>query len=420
MTEQERTALFSQDHVKSWLNEIRSAIRERRALQNVGLTIPEEFIGFLRENIENYSKLMKYVNVKKLGGDGRIVIMGGVPEAIWTECCANINELELQFNDDEFGCWKIAGFYPVCNANLEDSDLDLANEILTALSQGLGLGVDKAIVYGTGIRMPQGIVTRLVQTSKPAGYSTTAREWVDLHTSNVKVINSASMTPAELFKEIVLASGAAKSNYARNGLVWVMNETTKTRLMADTISVDANGKIVTGVADTMPVLGGAIETLNFMPDYVIVGGYFECYTLAERAGKKFATSEHVRFLADQTVFKGTARYDGHPVIAEAFVVLSLLNTAISADAVSFDPDVANTGQGIILEKTVMTVKATKTAKVNAITVPAGQPLTFTSSDTSKATVAADGTVTGVAAGNATIIVASGNAVAAVALTVTAA
>ena len=110
--------------------------------------------------------------------------------------------------------------------------------------------------------------------------------------------------------------------------------------MAETISVDANGKIVTGVSDVMPVVGGAIEVLNFIPDNVIIGGYFDLYTLAERAGAKFATSEHVRFLQDQTVMKGTARYDGQPVIAEGFVAIGLNGTTPNA-TMSFAADEAN-------------------------------------------------------------------------------
>ena len=90
----------------------------------------------------------------------------------------------------------------------------------------------------------------------------------------------------------------------------------------------------------MPVIGGDIVVLNFVPDNVIIGGYFDLYTLAERAGEKFATSEHVRFLQDQTVMKGTARYDGTPVIAEGFVAIGLNNVTPNA-SMTFAPDEAN-------------------------------------------------------------------------------
>ena len=110
--------------------------------------------------------------------------------------------------------------------------------------------------------------------------------------------------------------------------------------MAATVATDANGNIVSGVADRMPVVGGVIEVLPFIPDNVIIGGYFDLYLLAERAGTKFATSEHVRFLQDQTVMKGTARYDGKPSIAEGFVAIGINGTTPNA-TMAFAADSGN-------------------------------------------------------------------------------
>lgn len=332
--------LVTRDDVKAYLGEVRTAIKEKRALTNVGLTIPEVMLGLIRENIINYSKLYKHVNVRRVSGDGHQVIMGTIPEAVWTDCCANLNELSLSFADVEVDCWKVGGYFAVCNATLEDSDVDLASELLTAIGAGIGLALDKAILYGTGTRMPLGIVTRLVQTEAPAGYPATARPWADLHTTNVKSI-AASNTGTKLFQAFVTDSGAAKGKYSRGGKVWCMNETTYTKLVSEAMAIDAGGAIVSGVNGAMPVIGGTIEVLDFIPDNVIVGGYFDLYLLAERSGQKFATSEHVRFLNDQTVMKGTARYDGKPSIAEGFVAIGIAGTTPNA-TMSFAADTANT------------------------------------------------------------------------------
>lgn len=337
MNSQERDAFFAREDVGAFLGEVRSCVKEKRALTNVGLTIPEVMLGLLRENIIEYSKLYKHVNVKAINGEGRMVVMGTIPEAVWTDCCANLNELDLAFNDVEVDCWKVGGYFAVCNANLEDSDIVLATELLTAIGQAIGIALDKAILYGTGTRMPLGIVTRLAQTAAPADYPATARAWDDLHTTN---IISTDETGADLFKDIVLATGAAKGKYSRGEKVFVMNEATYTALIAEAMVIDANGAIISGVNGTMPVVGGVIEVLDFVPNNVIIGGYFDLYLLAERAGQKFATSEHVRFLQDQTVFKGTARYDGQPAIAEGFVAIGINGTTPTA-AMTFAPDTAN-------------------------------------------------------------------------------
>lgn len=330
---------IKRESVQTFLAECRTAMKEKRALTNVGLTIPPEFLGILRENLQNYSKLYRHVNVRRIGGEGRLVVMGTVPEAVWTECCANLNELDIGFNDVEVDCNKVAGYFAVCNAVLEDSDINLASEMIAALGQALGLALDKAILYGTGTKMPLGVVTRLAQTQAPAGYPATARPWVDLHTSNIMSI-AATVKDAALWKQIILDSGAMKGAYARGEKVFVMNETTYTKLIANAMAVDGSGAIVSGVNGRMPVIGGIIEVLNFVPDNVIIGGYFELYLLAERAGIQINNSEHVRFLADETVYKGTARYDGQPVIAEAFAVIGIDGTTPDA-TMTFASDTAN-------------------------------------------------------------------------------
>ena len=77
-----------------------------------------------------------------------------------------------------------------------------------------------------------------------------------------------------------------------------------------------------------------------MQDYEIIGGFGGNYLMAERAGVEFASSTEVRFLQDQTVFKGTARYDGKPAIAEAFVVFGI-NGTTATTSMAFAQDKAN-------------------------------------------------------------------------------
>ena len=266
--------------------------------------------------------------------------MGTIPGAVWTEMCANRNELDMSVYEAEVDGYKVGGFIPVCNANLEDSEIDLAAEIITALGAAIGKALDKAILYGTGVKMPLGVLTRLAQTSKPANAPAAGRPWVDLHTSNINTISS-SLKGLELYQRTMLDSANAKGKYSRGEKVWVMNEATYTKLKAAMLAVNAAGAVASGIEGTLPVIGGIVEVLEFMPDDTIIGGYFDLYLLAERAGTRISQSEHYRFLADQTIFKGTARYDGLPVIAEAFVALGLNGSAPTASDVSFVPDTAN-------------------------------------------------------------------------------
>ena len=335
-----RNAIFEREDVKGFLGEVRTAIQEKRAITGGGLLVPEVFLGLIRENIMEYSKLYKHVNVRVVGGNGREVVMGTIPEAVWTDCCGNINELSLTFNDAEVGCWKVGGYFDICNATIQDSAIDLASEILTVLGQAIGIALDKAIIFGLGTRMPQGFFTRIAQTASPADYPSSARTWVDLHTTNIASI-ATTVTGVDIFREFVIKAAAAKGKYSRGEKVWVMNELTYAKLMAAAMSADLYGQLVTGIDGRMPVVGGVVEILPFIPDNMVFGGYLDLYLLAERDGTRLEQSEHVHFLNDKTVFKGTARYDGLPVIAEGFVAIGLSGVTPSAATITFAADSAN-------------------------------------------------------------------------------
>ena len=335
---QARDAFFKREDVKEFLLRVRELGGQKRAINGSELLIPTVVLDLIRENIENYSKLYKHVNVRRVPGKARQTVMGTIPEAVWTEMCAKLNELNLSFTGVEVDGYKVGGYIAVCNAILEDSDISLATEIISVLGQAIGLALDKAILYGDGVKKPVGILTRLAQTADPGNEKSTI-PWVNLSASNVLAISGK--TDAALFKALVEASGAAKGKYSRGSKFWAMNETTHTKLVANSLTINAAGAITAGQMGTMPVIGGAIEVLSFIPDDVIIGGYGDLYLLAERAGAAIAQSEHVRFIEDQTVFKGTARYDGVPVIAEGFVAIGIGGTKPAADAVTFAEDTAN-------------------------------------------------------------------------------
>ena len=339
MNVQERDAFLAREDVKGFLQRVHEMRTEKRSITGAELGIPTVVLGLIRENIENYSKLKKHVTVRNVKGKGRILVSGPIPEAVWTEMCATLNELDLSYTQVELDGFKVGGIFYVCNALMEDTDIALATEIINALGQAIGLALDKAILFGTGRKMPTGIVTRLTQTEDPGTTTKGARPWENLSAKNVKSIPTA--TGLELFQNLVTATGAAKSKYSAGSKFWAMNEETYSKLLVAAMSINASGAIVSGMQRTMPIIGGDIEILNFMPENVIAGGYGDGYVLLDRADASFATSEHYRFPEEQTAFRGSARYDGIPAIPEAFVALALDGGTVSASAVTFAEDKAN-------------------------------------------------------------------------------
>ncbi|MGP1567940.1 MAG: phage major capsid protein [Peptoanaerobacter stomatis] len=337
--------LVQRDDVKDLLTQVRSLIsRKDKSIVGAELTIPTVMIGLIRDEIHRYSKLINRVYKKPTSGKARALIAGAVPEGVWMEACGTLNELALQFHMTEVDGYKIGGFMAICNATLEDSDIDLANEIIDALGQAIGYALDKGILYGTGKKMATGIVTRLHQASKPDTWITTDRPWINLSTTNVKQYDPAGANTAEgFFSDIIGIASAAKPNYIPDSQkTWVMNSNTATIFLQKSIAFNAAGALVASAQKTMPIIGGDIIILEFVPDGDVIGGYFKGYLLAERKGISLGESKEVRFIQDQTVFKGTARYDGTPIIGEAFVHFNIKNVA-PTKTVTFAPDTANPG-----------------------------------------------------------------------------
>lgn len=337
-----RTQIENNAEVKEFAQRMREMKGNTRALSGAELNIPVVLLDIVAENMYRYSKLMNCVRVRNVAGESRQTIVGTVPEAVWTEMCASINEMSFTFNQVTLDGYKVAGFIPVCNSVLEDtSDIDLAAAIVEMISEAIGLAKDKAILYGKGSasKMPLGIVTRLAQTTKPSDYPANAPAWVDLSTSNVISVDN-TLTGAEFWAALTEAAANTFTEYARGDMFWAMNSKTYAMLKAKVITFTATGDVVANVLDVLPVVTGNIQILEFMPDGDIVGGYGDLYLWAQRAGMTIEQSREVQFLQDNTVFKGKERADGMPIIADAFVAMNI-NGGTVTTAMTFAEDTAN-------------------------------------------------------------------------------
>lgn len=329
MTHEERSAFVAREDVKAFIEQTRAMMqgKEKRDITGGDYLIPSVVLDLIRANVEDYSKLISKVNLQKVPGKARQTIMGLIPEAVWTEQCGKLNELAFSFSQVEVDGFKVGGFVAVCNALAEDADINLLGELVSGIGQAIGYALDKAILYGTGVKMPTGVFKAI---DADAAVKATN---VIKHAGTVKVV--------DLFKAILADTKVINKKYGKAGLTWVMASSTYTDLQVEAMGINAAGAIVSGMSTTMPVVGGEVILLDFIPAGTIFVGCFDNYLLAERAGASIKQSEEVRFIEDQTVIKGTARYDGKPVITAAFAVIGIGGANPALSDVTFAPDTAN-------------------------------------------------------------------------------
>lgn len=330
--------MCTREDVKAFL----SGVRNARGITNANLTIPTVMLPTLRDGVVRNSQLYGLINVRQIRGEGKQNIVPGAPEAVWTDTLGKLNELSFSFNQVKVDGSKVAGYIPIGNPTLEDSDENLASLILDMLGQSIGYALDKAIVYGTGTNMPVGIVTRLAAAASPTWWGTNEPTFTNISTTHIGKLSAASVTGAALYKELITILGTATNKYSGGSgeKFWVMSDATWMKLQTELLSFNAAGSVVTGASMVMPVLGGKVILRDFIPVNNIVGGYGNQYLLGERAGISLRQSEHVKFIEDNTVFAATARYDGRPVAGEGFAAFSISTTAVTT-SVTFATDSAN-------------------------------------------------------------------------------
>lgn len=341
MTYAQRDAFFAREDVTEFLTRTREMLGQQRAVSGAALGIPEVMLDIIRDNINRYSKLIGYTRLRQVRGKARQNVVGTVPEAVWTEMIGTLNELTVSISQIETDGYKVGGYVFVSNCYLEDDDnIGLATEILDQLGQAIGYALDKAILFGTGTKMPVGIATRLAAAEQPAWWGTNQGTFTALATTNVIKANSAAKNGEEFYADLITALGAADPKYSNGTPVWVCNHKTHVALQCKALAFDGAAALTAGVTSEMPIIGGKIVELDFVPDNEIIGGYMDLYLLAEREGTTLEQSREVKFIEDQTAFKATARYDGKPVRGEAFVVVRYDNVA-PVTSVTFATDSAN-------------------------------------------------------------------------------
>lgn len=351
LTYAERDALIAKDTTRDFLQRFRALREQQNSATGAELGIPTEFIQILRDLTYQNSKLWPYVHSEAIRGHSRQNIVGTGAEAVWTEMLANINEISLDFTQLEMDGYMLAGYMAISNAVLQDdADLQLLTSILNAMGEANARALDKAIVYGTGKKMPVGFVTRLAAETTPTWWNNDQGEFTDLHTSHILKLDIDSTSGAAFFGTLVEALGIADPKYSDGRVFWVMNRKTHIRLMAKALAFNAAAAITAGINNTFPIVGGDIVELEFMADNDIAGGFGSLMRMAEREGLSIASSDIPLFLRNMTVYRSIGRYDGKPARGEAFVMVNFHNTAPTT-SISFAPDYANSQIGTLIVTT---------------------------------------------------------------------
>ena len=231
-------------------------------------------------------------------------VFGGV-QASWLGESADLSTVrEPTFMQIALTARKLTGYTRASNELIADSAISLESIIGQLFPQAIAYFEDEAFMNGTGAGQPLGIINAdaLISVAKETGQAATTLVYENL----IKMF--ARMLPQSL-----------------NRAVWVMHPDTFPQLATLSLAVGTGGSAVwlSNAAGGAPatILGRPVvfsekcQTLGTAGDvYFADFGY---YLIGDRMALQMASSPHVRFNNDETVWRFTQRVDGRPWVVAA-------------------------------------------------------------------------------------------------------
>ena len=241
-------------------------------------------------------------------------VFGGVV-AYWESEAATIGESEPTFSQMQLVAKKLTGYTVSSNELLSDSAIGLEAVLLQLFPQAITFFEDEAFINGTGVGQPLGILNAAckVSVSKESGQAAATILYENLN---------------KMYSRMLPTS--------RSRAVWIANIDTMPQLAAMSLAVGTGGSAVwvgSGGAQgafPMTLWGRPIiftehcQTLGTEGDIFFVDPSY--YVIGDRQELSVASSPHVRFTTDETVWRFIERLDGRPWIESALTPAHGSNT----------------------------------------------------------------------------------------------
>lgn len=226
---------------------------------------------------------------------------GGVV-AYWTEEGGDVSSSKPKFRKIKLTLRKLAALVYGSDELLDDSMVTMQTLTTQLVGDEMAFMLDDAILWGTGAGMPLGVM------NSPA---------------LVTVLEETDQAADTLKTENILKMWSRLHASSRANAVWLINQDIEPQLFTMSITAGSTGNLTympPGGISGAPygtLMGRPVvpieqaETVGTKGDIILAD--FNQYILAQKSsGIQAASSIHVRFVQDETVFRFTMRVDGQP------------------------------------------------------------------------------------------------------------
>jgi len=221
----------------------------------------------------------------------------------WTPESGAIAASEAKFGRVKLEAWKLTGGARIPNELWRDAPA-LNSWLMRSAPQGINFTEDVAFITGSGVGEPLGVQNSLALLT---------------------VTKETNQVAATVVTENILKMYARVLPQSIGNSVWLANPTTFPQLMTLSIAVGTGGAPVSLVdihaSPNLTMLGRPLILTEKVPALGSAGDIglydFGFYLIGDRQAVSLESSEHSRFMNDETEVKLILRVDGRPWIQSA-------------------------------------------------------------------------------------------------------
>lgn len=292
----------------TYYNKLAEAMKANQSISDVDVAMPTTTIDRIFEDLEAKHPLLSAINFQNVTGMVEVIVRtGDVTPAWWGKLTNEIEkELESGFDKKPVNLYKLSAFLPICKAHLDLGPVWLDSFIRRFIVEALSLGLEGAIVAGTGKDQPIGM-NRDLEGSVVGGV------YPEKDTIAITELDPATM-------------GALAAELTNSGkrvvtkLLMVVNPVDYlTKIFPATTVLNANGTYVNNV---LPFPTDVIQCPEIETGKAIVG-IASKYFMGLGSTKKIEESDEYRFLEDERVYIGKLYGNGFPVDNNSFLNIDI-------------------------------------------------------------------------------------------------
>ena len=285
--------------------------------ENAEMLMPETIVLRVFEEIQDESPLLGKININYTRGVSKLIYTkAGTDIATWDEITSEI-EPQLKFSIEtlDISQYKLKA-YMVIPQDLLEPALGiywLDRYVVQFLVRGMRRGLEKAIIEGTGVKQPIGLL-KDVEGARIDGDPYPDKETVAL----------TELSPAELGTKV---EGVLNEKNVGN-IVFVLNNSDYVQKWRPLLAYQT----YTGqwAYNTLPIPADVVVS-EFMPAGKAVAFRTDKYHLGVSLATKVEKSDHNRFLEDDRVYKAKLFANGRPEDANTAVVLDISELSATTD-----------------------------------------------------------------------------------------